>query len=221
MYSFHCPSALNHLSQTVCSTRKILRRSRTHTILPWCGLTYYVYYVFLKQVVLGSTFTQHTSLSRSDSSVVTYMQFTWWSQFPWATGKAPRTPLSCSTRMKAPGERHSCQMKQVYLPPCVRFCSTFTALLGHWITLPIITGCTSWIFPAPLSPDAAVVFHSLIRTQNATCCAHQRENRAEKTVQYWSELGRDKKDVLHPVTQALNISFFQHCEIVTIIWNSV
>lgn len=102
MYSFHCPSALNHLSQTVCSTRKILRRSRTHTIFPWCGLTYYVSHAFLKQVVLGSTFTQHTSLSRSDSSVVTYMQFTWWSQFPWATGKAPRTPLSCSTPGESP-----------------------------------------------------------------------------------------------------------------------
>lgn len=61
--------------------------------------------------------------------------------------------------------------------------NAFISLVGHWITLPIINSCTSWIFSAPFSPNAAVVFHSLIRIQNATSCVHQRENRAEKTVQ--------------------------------------
>lgn len=55
MYSFHCPSALNHLS-LFSPQEKIISCSRTHTIFPWCVLTYYAYYVSLKQVVLGSTF---------------------------------------------------------------------------------------------------------------------------------------------------------------------
>lgn len=105
------------------------------------------------------------------------------SQSNWEGLKDPAVQVY---RVKTTAERHSCQMKQVYLPPCARFCSTFISLLGHWITLPVITGCASWIYPAPFSPDAAVVFHSLIRIQNATCCVHKRENRAEKTVQYWS-----------------------------------
>lgn len=90
-------------------------------------------------------------------------------------------------------QRWWCRTKQVHVPPCVRFCSTFISLLAHWATLPILTGCTSWIFPAPYSTDVAVVFHPLIRMQNATCCVHQRENRAPKTVQQWSSLGRGKK----------------------------
>ena len=52
---FHHPSALNHLSQTVFSSRKILICFKTSKIFPWCGLACYAYYVFLKQIALVST----------------------------------------------------------------------------------------------------------------------------------------------------------------------
>ena len=119
----------------------------------------------------------------------------YWSGLPFPSpgglpnwGSKPRSPALQADSVLSECENHC---RERFMPNgtsvTVSLCQVlfYISLLGHWITLPIIIGWTSWIFPAPFSPDAAVVFHSLIRTQ-ATCCVHQRENRAEKTVQYWS-----------------------------------
>lgn len=130
--------------KSVFSTRKIILCSRTHTIFSWCALTYYAYCVPFKKVVLGYTFIPqlwHTDNLHDDQNFTVQL-----------AEKAPRTLLYYITL----GNRHSLQMKQVHLPPYDMFCFTFISSLGHWITLHIITACTSWIFPTPFSPDAAV-----------------------------------------------------------------
>lgn len=140
--------------------------------------------------------------------------------FPGQRGRLQGHHCPVVHRVKATGERHSCQMKQVCLPPYVRFCSTFISLLGL-----NNTAHHNWLhqldFPCPIQPRCCCCFPLFNQnTERHMLCASERKQ-SRKDSSILELTGRDKKDVLHPVTQALNISFFQHCEIVTIIWNSV
>lgn len=217
MSSCHCPSALNHLSQTVFSTRKILLRSRTHLIFPWCGLTYHACYVFLKRAVLASTFTQHISLSKYDPSILTYMQFTEWAKFHCATGKASRTPLYSSTLSE---NRQGETSVPNETSASASLCQVLFFL--HFLTESLKnTAQHNWLhqldFPCPIQPRCCCCFP--LFNQNTERHMLSASERKQQKRQFSSGVNWiAKKGCLMSMTQALYISFLQCWEIVTIIW---
>lgn len=169
MYSFHCPSALNHLSLFSPQEKFSYVPGHTRSFL---DVSWHIMHIMSPSSKLYLALLSFLNYDTQTIYMMIEISLCNWLR------RLQRHCCTISHWVTTTGDKHSLQMKQVHLPPYDRFCSTFISSLGHWIILPIITACTSLIFPIPFSPDAAVFYSN----QNTEC----QKKKKKKTVQYWS-----------------------------------